>query len=230
MAAAGGSNNPMAEDESRTTTTNYTTSAASFNNNYNYEGAASSSKDVQVAEDDASWLQLSIGGASLAKTNTHADATIPSGGLVELDLLPARSTEGERVISADDTRGVVPVATPVFHVPPRQMMPSFLFQAAGAGSSSSTVIPPPPLPPPHHHQEINWAFRPAAMLSSSPSSSNNPSSFMQLGSYFARTPFQLHSSGSGVNVAGPSSDFRVIDPPRRPHSGIWFSLQASQNQ
>ncbi|KAF2288356.1 hypothetical protein GH714_007007 [Hevea brasiliensis] len=35
---------------------------------------------------------------------------------------------------------------------------------------------------------------------------------------------------SGIDVAGPSSDFRVIDPPRRPHSGIWFTLQASQNQ
>ncbi|XP_061978925.1 E3 ubiquitin protein ligase DRIP2-like isoform X3 [Populus nigra] len=31
-------------------------------------------------------------------------------------------------------------------------------------------------------------------------------------------------------LPGPSSDFRVIDPPRRPHSGIWFLLQASQNQ
>ncbi|KAF2307400.1 hypothetical protein GH714_026881 [Hevea brasiliensis] len=35
---------------------------------------------------------------------------------------------------------------------------------------------------------------------------------------------------SGIDVAGPSSDFRIIDPPRRPHSGIWFTLQASQNQ
>lgn len=30
--------------------------------------------------------------------------------------------------------------------------------------------------------------------------------------------------------AGPSSDFRVLDPPRRPHSGLWFLLQASQFQ
>ncbi|VVA92824.1 unnamed protein product [Arabis nemorensis] len=30
--------------------------------------------------------------------------------------------------------------------------------------------------------------------------------------------------------AGPSSEFRVLDPPRRPHSGLWFLLQASQLQ
>ncbi|KAF8096544.1 hypothetical protein N665_0306s0002 [Sinapis alba] len=30
--------------------------------------------------------------------------------------------------------------------------------------------------------------------------------------------------------AGPSTEFRVHDPPRRPHSGLWFLLQASQFQ
>ncbi|KAL1217379.1 Protein LAX PANICLE 2 [Cardamine amara subsp. amara] len=30
--------------------------------------------------------------------------------------------------------------------------------------------------------------------------------------------------------AGPSSEFRVVDPPKRPHSGLWFLLQASQFQ
>ncbi|KAF5746386.1 hypothetical protein HS088_TW06G00557 [Tripterygium wilfordii] len=221
--------NPMAEDESRTTTTTNTTSA-SLNNNNN-EAAASSSKDVGGgAEDDASWLQLSIGASP--KTNTRRGGV----GLVELDLLPpSGSGEGERVISQENTR--VPVAAtplaPIFHLPqplPRQV-PPFLFQAA-AGSGSSTVVPPPPPP---YHQEINWALRPTVLnmgtnnsSSSSTSSSNYLPTFMQLGSYFARSPFQLQSGG--VNVAGPSSDFRAIDPPRRPHSGIWFSLQASQNQ
>ncbi|GMI79814.1 hypothetical protein HRI_001650700 [Hibiscus trionum] len=40
-------------------------------------------------------------------------------------------------------------------------------------------------------------------------------------------PFQLQH---GIDVAAPSSDVRIIDPPRRPHSGIWFMLQASENQ
>ncbi|KAF5726631.1 hypothetical protein HS088_TW22G00311 [Tripterygium wilfordii] len=210
--------NPMAEDESRTTILTNTT-GASLNNN---EAAASSSKDAGAEEDD-SWLQLSIGGS--AKTNTHAGV-----GLVELDLLPPSGSEGERVISQENTR-VLAVATPIFHVPrplPRPV-PSFLFQTA-AGSSSSTVV----LPHPHYRQEnIDWTFRPAVLSIgtnslSSPTSCNQPSTFMQLGSYFSRTPFQF--LGGGGCGGGSSLDFRVIDPPRRPYSGIWFSLQASQNQ
>ncbi|KAE8692769.1 Detected protein of unknown function [Hibiscus syriacus] len=62
-------------------------------------------------------------------------------------------------------------------------------------------------------------FRPIGAAGSS--SSSVPS-----GSYFTR-PFRLQP---GIDVAGPSSDVRIIDPPRRPHSGIWFMLQASENQ
>ncbi|KAL4382963.1 hypothetical protein GQ457_15G003150 [Hibiscus cannabinus] len=46
-----------------------------------------------------------------------------------------------------------------------------------------------------------------------------------LAPYFGR-PFPVQST----DVAGPSSEVRIIDPPRRPHSGIWFMLQASRNQ
>lgn len=69
--------------------------------------------------------------------------------------------------------------------------------------------------------EINWAFRPIPISIASPSSSSS--------SYFPR-PFQLYG---GLEVAPPPTpplDLRVIQPPRRPHSGIWFTLQASQNQ
>ncbi|CAH8325086.1 unnamed protein product [Eruca vesicaria subsp. sativa] len=45
------------------------------------------------------------------------------------------------------------------------------------------------------------------------------------------SPQNLRGPYFGMDVvAGPSSSFRVIDPPRRPYSGIWFLLQASQNQ
>ncbi|PPS00651.1 hypothetical protein GOBAR_AA20009 [Gossypium barbadense] len=43
---------------------------------------------------------------------------------------------------------------------------------------------------------------------------------------FSSSLFFHHQQGS----SSPSSDVRIIDPPRRPHSGIWFVLQASQNQ
>ncbi|KAK7295622.1 hypothetical protein RJT34_18533 [Clitoria ternatea] len=74
--------------------------------------------------------------------------------------------------------------------------------------------------------------------SSSSSSSHSSSLRPPLGSYFP-TPFHHFPSSSSspgfdqfdVAAAGPSSDVtvRVVDPPRRPHSGIWFMLQASQN-
>lgn len=53
-----------------------------------------------------------------------------------------------------------------------------------------------------------------------------------MGPYFGRSSFQrqLIRNNNPDVVAGPSSSFRVIDPPRRPHSGIWFLLQASQTQ
>lgn len=66
-------------------------------------------------------------------------------------------------------------------------------------------------------QEINWTFRPIPISSLAPPSPS-PSQ-----SYFAR-PFQLY------DVAAAAGDFRVVQPPRRPHSGIWFMLQASHNQ
>ncbi|KAF1869735.1 hypothetical protein Lal_00017311 [Lupinus albus] len=66
----------------------------------------------------------------------------------------------------------------------------------------------------------------------------SPPPSLPLGSYFATpSPHFPSSSSSGFHqfdlVTGPTSDVttvRVVDPPRRPHSGIWFMLQASQNQ
>nr|GMD74058.1 E3 ubiquitin protein ligase drip2 [Ipomoea batatas] len=89
--------------------------------------------------------------------------------------------------------------------------------------------------------DMNWAIRPVMAIPapgvSAPSSSASP--FMYApplsGSRFAPRPgaFPLLYAGvGGVGAGGssPSLEFRVIDPPRRPLSGIWFSLQASQNQ
>ncbi|XP_017192394.2 protein LAX PANICLE 2 isoform X1 [Malus domestica] len=227
----------MAEDESRTNSVNE---------------AGSSSKDAP--EDNKTWLQLTIGGGS----NNHPPATTehptlrslrssttPSRpGLVELDLdlLPPGHDQGG-FSSLRQVRSM-PHMPPIFHVSQHENIfraspsnPSFrppfnssnatalYFQQPGPGmsSSSSGLFP---------HQDVNWAFRPAiphnniGMMAST--SSSSASSFIQLGSsYFAR-PF--HHPLHEFNVAGPSLDFRVVDPPRRPQSGIWFTLQASQNQ
>lgn len=120
------------------------------------------------------------------------------------------------------------------------------FQQYYPGSSSTSNFP--------HHQEAvnNWTFRPFIAHHPHPqyhvsaSSSASPSSSLlmplpphQLGStptlttstsYLARH-FQLQPPVvDAATAAGPSVDFRVVNPPRRPHSGIWFMLQASQNQ
>ncbi|KAJ6713687.1 RING FINGER PROTEIN [Salix viminalis] len=217
-------NIPMAEDESRTD---------SLNNE-----AGSSSKDVQEERDEG-WLRLSIGGQTPPppppptshESKLVLDPTTRRGGLIELDLLQGSSSS-----VSHQARNL---STPMFHAPdfrtpPRPLMNIAASHATNFGSTASLFFQ-------HHpaatsstyplHQEINWPFRPmlsniaTASSSSSPSTSSS-SSLMPLGSYFSR-PFQVNS---GMDVAGPSSDFRVIDPPRRPHSGIWFLLQASQNQ
>ncbi|XWS39369.1 hypothetical protein CRYUN_Cryun18bG0047400 [Craigia yunnanensis] len=193
--------NPMAEDESRTNSLNE---------------AGSSSKDNNQEERDEGWLQLSIGGqATRYVHNKHdqGDPTARRGGLIELDLLPGGSSQQARPLA------------PIFHMPEFRAPPrppfmhnfstSLFFQHQ---QGSSSTFP---------HGETSWAFRPIAQnIAAAPSSSSSSSSLVPLGSYFAR-PFQVQS---GMDVAGTSSDVRIIDPPRRTHSGIWFMLQASQNQ
>ncbi|XP_010530903.1 PREDICTED: uncharacterized protein LOC104807363 isoform X2 [Tarenaya hassleriana] len=63
----------------------------------------------------------------------------------------------------------------------------------------------------------------------------SPSLMMPLmGSYFTpstiQPPLMGTSSYTDVSPSPIRSSFRVIEPPRRPHSGLWFVLQASQNQ
>ncbi|XWS63486.1 hypothetical protein CRYUN_Cryun06bG0101900 [Craigia yunnanensis] len=195
--------NPMAEDESRT-------------NSLNEAGSSSKINNQEREERDEGWLQLSIGGqATRYHHNKHdqGDPTARRGGSIELDLLPGGSLQLERPLA------------PIFHMPefrapPRpRVIHSFstsLFFQHQRGSSSTFP-----------HGEISWPFRPIAQnIAAAPSSSFTSSSLEPLESYFAR-PFQVQSR---MDVAGPSSDVRIIDPPRRPHSGVWFMLKASQNQ
>ncbi|KAK8636654.1 hypothetical protein V6N13_124396 [Hibiscus sabdariffa] len=196
----------MAEDESRT------------NSTLNEEGSSSKENNQEQEEPDKGWLQLSLGGQT--QTQTQATTTYdeydhkhgqddPARGrggstLMELDLLPLGVPQLQQ-----QARPLAPIFyNPEFRVPPRPtVMHSFstLFvQQHQQGSSS--MIP--------HHGELNWAFKPISPTSSS-----------SLASYFGR-PFQVQP----MDVAGPSSEVRIVDPPRRPHSGIWFMLQASHNQ
>lgn len=214
----------MAEDESRTESVN--------------EAAGSSSKDAQEEKDDQRWLQLSIGGLTASHNNNNntpnkgdqvQDQSSRRGGMIELDLLPAGSASSsseqkqQQQQQQQQLRSLAPSMfhLPEFRAPPRPSATPYstsLFLQHPAGTISSSFP----------QQEINWAnFRPVPRtLISAPFSSSTSASLIPPGPYFAR-PFQLHA---GLGVAGPRIDFRVIDPPRRPHSGIWFTLQAAQNQ
>ncbi|KAK9113367.1 hypothetical protein Syun_020164 [Stephania yunnanensis] len=82
-----------------------------------------------------------------------------------------------------------------------------------------------------HQQEITWGpySRPNTWNSIPSSSSLLPPSLM--GPYYGRTTTTFHHPSLGLGMAGAiASDMRVIDAPQRPHSGVWFVLQASQNQ
>ncbi|KAL4363865.1 hypothetical protein GQ457_04G006050 [Hibiscus cannabinus] len=211
--------NPMAEDESRTNSLNEAGSNSKDNSHQELE-----------LERNEGWLQLGIGGqaqATRCDRNKHDqdDPTARRQGLVELDLLPGGG-------SLQQARPPAPIFhMPEFRAPPRPppLMHSFnaslFFQHQQQGSSSMF---------PYHYQEelsSSSSFRPIhqniALIAAAPSaSSSSSSSLLPFGSYFAR-PFQVQSE---MDVAGPSLDVRIIDPPRRPNSGIWFVLQASQNQ
>lgn len=228
------SSNPMAadQDESRTNSLN---------------DAVSTSKDENNNNDD-SWLTLGLG--SHVATVRHDDDAHYSDQppttehrhrreLIELDLLRA-GIGTSRAPPPPPPQPQLPLGSilhmPEFRAPSsRPVLHSFgnssnnnLFfqhQLQLQGSSSTASFPHHHLH--HHHHDVGWStFRPvkdkhvAAVGSPSPSSSSFPFG----SSYFGR-PFPVQ------DVAGPpSSDFRVVDPPRRPHSGIWFLLQAKQNQ
>lgn len=124
-----------------------------------------------------------------------------TSNLVELDLLPGGGGDNPATASRD-------FLTPEAATTARSETGMQLF--FGTPTSSNFV-----------QQEINWAFRPMLAASSS-------SSFLPVG---GRSPFiQFQSSGVQAGDAGPSSDVRIINPPRRPHSGIWFTLKALENQ
>ncbi|KAE8732517.1 hypothetical protein F3Y22_tig00001869pilonHSYRG00064 [Hibiscus syriacus] len=180
------------------------------NSTINEEGPSSKDNNQEQEEPDKGWLQLSIGGQTQAETTTydeydhkhgHYDPATRRGGSMLMEL-DLLAGGGSQL--QQQARPLSPIFyTPEFGVPPRPtVMHSFstLFFRRHQQGSSS-MIP--------HHGEINRAFKPITPTSSS-----------SLAPYFGRP----------MDVAGPSSEVRIIDPPRRPHSGIWFMLQASHNQ
>lgn len=172
----------------------------------------SSSRDV-LEDSDQGWLRLGIGGQMTSHEARLEPTDSPVGrrraGLVELDLLTGGGGTSHQVRSL----------APLFPSPQRPVTsfistPLFL---QNPGSGSGALFP--------HLQGPNWSFRHlptniTAAAAASSSSSSYP--FIPPSPYFKVHP--------GADVAGESSTFRLVEAPRRPHSGLWFMLQASQNQ
>ncbi|CAN8299569.1 unnamed protein product [Cochlearia groenlandica] len=201
------------QEEPRSTTTSRLSHEDNnnSNNDHNNNNKNINGQDQDQEMRQEGWLRLSIG-------HDHEEVAKP-----DLDHLQQQQTE------------------------PMARRDSFLELNlfSGGGSSrqeeeASTSLPLPsssifhhPLRPDHHHHHEmigSWsAFR------TQPSSSSSSVSLMMpfMGPYFGRSNYQNQLIGINNQdhvVAGPSSSFQVIDPPRRSHSGVWFLLQASQNQ
>lgn len=170
---------------------------------------------INMAEDELAMRTDSVneGGAeSSSKDDTRDEEWLQLGiGGRQQDLQTSPKNNGSGLVELE----LMPTTTPTLALQPEFRPPR---PATNFGGFTPSFFSP--------HHEINWAFRPIPISIAAPSSSS--SSFS---SYFPR-PFQLYA---GVDVAPPATaaaavDFRVIQPPRRPHSGIWFTLQASQNQ
>ncbi|KAK4788346.1 hypothetical protein SAY86_019665 [Trapa natans] len=233
----------MAEEESRTT--------GSFN-----DAAASSSKDAgEERADNEGWLQLqlSIGGRpsnngkerlsnasddNSTKLSRQAVNLVGperrSCGPVELDLLQPGS-------GGSELQRRPPVASgfqgpEIIRANSRQMQPpnyslslpfNFFHHHQGSAAGSSF---------PHSSHEVQWAFRPsftAPAASIPPASSSLPPMPPSSSSYNLMPFVRSHLPRppmAGLDTGGSSSHIRITNAPRRPHSGIWFMLQASQNQ
>lgn len=191
------------------------------NNNNNNKNNKKEAEDHEMRQEG--WLRLSIGHEEEVKPDLdhrqqhQTDPTARRDSFLELNLFSGGSSREEEV-------GHLPLSS--------------LFQHHQ--HQSGMMISPLMFPTRPEEMMIgSWAaaaaaFRTPFVPQNLTQSSSSASLMMPLmGPYFGRSNFQPQFIGNTNNpdvVAGPSSSFRVIDPPRRPHSGIWFLLQASQNQ
>lgn len=213
------------QEEPRSTTSRLSSKDDDHDNNSNNNNN-NNNKNNSEAEDhemrQQGWLRLSIGHEEDVKPDLdhrqqhQTDPAARRDSFLELNLFSGGSNREEEVglplsslFHHQHQSGGMMINPLMFPTRPEEMIGPWAAAAAAA-------------------------FRtPFVQQSLTQSSSSSASLMMPLmGPYFGRSSFQQQFIGNNNPdvVAGPSSSFRVIDPPRRPHSGIWFLLQASQNQ
>uniref|UniRef100_A0A7N0TM55 Uncharacterized protein n=1 Tax=Kalanchoe fedtschenkoi TaxID=63787 RepID=A0A7N0TM55_KALFE len=186
-----------------------------------------SSSSMEPGAND-SWLRLRLGGhdqtSSGLQSQPHQPTTPDTRNLVELDLLPgsSRDTNPHHQQAVRNTGPPAYFQAQEFRAPPRQV---------------AWLQSPAP--------EINWALmRPSNIMTGQQQKQlgnyyvPNPSvTLMPMGPNFFARPYgnQMGLNGGDEAGGGGTSSssggwMRIVRPPRRPHVGIWFMLQASQNQ
>lgn len=213
----------MAEDDHQSRTEN---SFNNNNNNNNDEAAGSTEMNTNNNDDNddhATWLQLSLGGAHMHSTTTsHGQPSIDlglvpgGGGGSSSRQIQQPPPPPQLIFQVPEFRGTFPTSN-TFFLQPHQgaaaainSVPSMTLQQQQLQETNYNYLQlvRPPFPVNMMTQVLNPPV--------SSSSSFSGSSEQQHG-----RPHHVHRR---LNVA------RVVNPPRRPHSGVWFMLQASQNQ
>ncbi|KAG7555101.1 hypothetical protein ISN44_As11g012830 [Arabidopsis suecica] len=209
----------MAEQEEPRSTTSRLSSKDDDpdNNSNNNDNNNNEAEDHEMRQQG--WLRLSIGHEEDVKPDLdhrqqhQTDPTARRDSFLELNLFSGGSNKEEEVglplsslFHHQHQPGGMMINPLMFHNRPQDMIGPW------AAAAFRTPFVPQNL--------------------TQPSSSSASLMMPLMGPYFGRSSFQPQLLGNDNPdvVAGPSSSFRVIDPPRRPHSGIWFLLQASQNQ
>ncbi|KAI4340630.1 hypothetical protein MLD38_025444 [Melastoma candidum] len=195
------------------------------------ESGSKGFRGTDVDEEDEGWLQLSIGAPTCNNRSRRKKAEdgqerpiLDAPDLVELDLLPPGRGSGASVNKLEATATVTASA------------PLLFLHQYGSSSGSDAEFLKQETPESnilrfgqeiHGQGLIGGARVPRSSNTSYPTSSSSslPFALPQLG-----RPHLLQLRGADCG-AGPSmGTIKIIDPPRRPHSGIWFMLLASQNQ
>ncbi|KAG7550488.1 hypothetical protein ISN45_Aa06g012660 [Arabidopsis thaliana x Arabidopsis arenosa] len=206
------------QEEPRSTTSRLSSKDDDHDNNSNNNDNNNNNEAEDHEMRQQGWLRLSIGHEEDVKPDLdhrqqhQTDPTARRDSFLELNLFSGGSNKEEEVglplssLFHQHQPGGMMINPLMFHNRPQDMIGPW------AAAAFRTPFVPQNL--------------------TQPSSSSASLMMPLMGPYFGRSSFQpqlLGNDNSDV-VAGPSSSFRVIDPPRRPHSGIWFLLQASQNQ
>lgn len=160
--------------------------------------------DDEGEERDMGWLQLGIGSHV-----TRAQASSQSRGLIELDLFTDRNPTAPIAPTCQVTEFRSPQPLTHAYTTPIPTIPLYL---PHTGSSLSFRQQP----------ELGWGYRHGPW---SPAASSSTPYYSQQ----FQQPYMIGAPPPAAEV-GTSFGVRVVDAPPRPKSGVWFVLQASQNQ